>query len=151
MKSELSRHVFSSHKNATCYSLRIFHFVECMCLRNEQLSGSLLFSISQLNLKWPRVSNNNFKGSLPECLFHVKSITLMKLDNNQFTGSLLNSNTKLSKLILFRATSKKLTGAIYARIKHASQLKYLSLYINLTHGTIPEFVFNLTALEEGRL
>ena len=103
------------------------------------MSRLLLFGISQLNLNYSTISKNNFVGTLPEDLLHVKSIEHMNFGNNYFTGSLPNSDGKLLNLIRFNTYDNKLS-AIPNWIECAMKLEYLNLNSNLSHETIPAFV-----------
>ncbi|XP_051137612.1 receptor-like protein EIX1 [Andrographis paniculata] len=100
------------------------------------------------NLKSLELSENNFKGGLPNDLDKVKRLTSLDLSFSNISGQIPESLGNLSGLEKLIIPGNKLVGPIPSSFRKLKALRWLLLFSNQLSGQIPESLGNLSGLEE---
>ncbi|KAL3719817.1 hypothetical protein ACJRO7_004748 [Eucalyptus globulus] len=108
-----------------------------------------LDSINSTSLQVLDISDNNFRGILPESIGNLSSqINRMSIENNRLSGNIPSSIGNLQGLELLSMGNNKFTGNIPDTIANLIELKYFSADMNKLTGNIPSSIGNLTELME---
>ncbi|KAG2690017.1 hypothetical protein I3760_09G167900, partial [Carya illinoinensis] len=156
---DLSNNRFSGRISFLC-ELNTLMLLESLNLSNNTLSGELpdcwtyIRDLVVLNL-----TNNNFYGKILDSMGSLVSVQFLHLSNNELVGKILTSLKKCSELITIYLEANNLSGTIPPWIGdslpnlvilnllcHLSHIQILDLSMNKIEGTIPECIYNLTAM-----
>ncbi|KAJ8634912.1 hypothetical protein MRB53_009179 [Persea americana] len=129
-----------------------FKSLETLNLENNQLNESkhdlswlcMLTGLKSLNL------GKNQLNSIPPCIEHLSSLTVLRLRGNQFSTSLdIQGLCKLPKVeVLDLHSNQLLDGSIPPCLTNLTQLSYLDLSNNRFGGEVPlNILRNLISLE----
>ncbi|CAJ1968015.1 unnamed protein product [Sphenostylis stenocarpa] len=108
-------------------------------LYNSNLVGTLSCDIISklVNLKKLVLFNNNFNGSLPDCIGQLVNLTTLLLSSNHFHGVIPRSLEQLVSLEYLDLSRNSLNGTIPQNIGQLIKLDTLYLDNNNLHGNIP--------------
>ncbi|GLT26044.1 hypothetical protein SLA2020_011340 [Shorea laevis] len=84
------------------------------------------------------LSNNMFKGEIPDVIGKLSSLKRLNLSHNNFTGHILPSLGNLTNLEWLDLSSNELTGKIPDELVSLTQLSVLNLSNNHLVGHIPQ-------------
>lgn len=115
-------------------------------LSDQRLSGIISTSIGKLtSLVSLRLSNNNFRGSIPTVL-NFPSLSELYLNHNQLSGTIPASITKLKNLAFLSLNNNDLKGYIPGLIGDLKNLRLLALQGNKLRGDLPSSIVKLPNL-----
>ncbi|EOY04306.1 Receptor like protein 6, putative [Theobroma cacao] len=116
---------------------------------NNSLSGEISPMLCNLSfLMALDLSNNNFTGILPRCLFSQSdSLKVVSLRNNQFTGAIPSTYMKSCGLRMMDLSQNQLQGRIPRSLAHCTKLEVLILGNNLINDTFPTWLGTLPKLK----
>ncbi|XVF83115.1 hypothetical protein PTKIN_Ptkin16aG0107100 [Pterospermum kingtungense] len=101
------------------------------------------------SLEYVDVGDNNFGGTLPECISNLSTaITVFTVEDNSAVGRIPAGFKNLINLEVLLLGENKLSGSIPSVIGRLQKLQLLSVQINSISGTIPASLGNLKLLME---
>ncbi|KAI3448352.1 hypothetical protein Pfo_005017 [Paulownia fortunei] len=119
-------------------------------LQNNMLSGSLSENSNswsnQTKLGQMNLSNNQLSGSLPFSLSNFSSLQILLLSGNKFSGPIPPSIGELHQAVKLDLSGNSLTGKIPHEIGNCVHLNYLDLSQNNLSGSIPQEISNIRIL-----
>ncbi|KAG6714471.1 hypothetical protein I3842_05G204400 [Carya illinoinensis] len=168
---DLSNNRFSGPISFLC-ELNTPMLLESLNLSNNTLSGELPDCWTYIpNLVVLNLANNNFYGKIPDSIGSLVLVQLLHLSNNEFVGKIPTSLQKCSKLItidlgannlsemvppwigdsfpnlvILNLRSNQLFGSLPLNLCRLQHIQILDLSLNKIKGTIPECIYNLTAI-----
>ncbi|XP_020999242.1 receptor-like protein EIX2 [Arachis duranensis] len=86
------------------------------------------------------LSNNQLKGSLPDCWKSLSSLLFLDLSNNNLTGKIPPSLGSLVKLEALVLRSNGFIGKLPSSLKNCTSLLLLDVSENLLSGPIPSWI-----------
>ncbi|XLS59817.1 hypothetical protein HN51_009572 [Arachis hypogaea] len=86
------------------------------------------------------LSNNQLKGSLPDCWKSVSSLLFLDLSNNNLTGKIPPSMGSLVKLEALVLRSNGFIGKLPSSLKNCTSLLLLDVSENFLSGPIPSWI-----------
>ena len=113
-----------------------------LIMTDSKLVGSLPCGIitKLVDLKILVLSNNNFTGSLPDCIGELVSLNILVLSSNHFDGVIPRSLVQLVSLTDLDLSRNSLNGTIPQNIGQLQNLSTLYLSENKLYGNIPVLV-----------
>ncbi|KAH9698797.1 protein kinase domain-containing protein [Citrus sinensis] len=116
---------------------------------NNSLTGSFPDDMCEglPRLKGLYVSYNQFKGPIPNNLWHCKELSRVSLSFNQFTGRIPRDLGNSTKLKLLYLSFNNLIGEIPQEIGSLRNLEILRIDQNNLVGFIPDTIFNMSTLK----
>ncbi|KAK9175205.1 hypothetical protein WN944_027211 [Citrus x changshan-huyou] len=116
---------------------------------NNSLTGSFPDDMCEglPRLKGLYVSYNQFKGPIPNNLWHCKELSRVSLSFNQFTGRIPRDLGNSTKLELLYLSFNNLIGEIPQEIGSLRNLEILRIDQNNLVGFIPDTIFNMSTLK----
>ncbi|KAF2301196.1 hypothetical protein GH714_020769 [Hevea brasiliensis] len=105
-------------------------------------SGCIQSSLRKMDL-----SDNNFRGSLPDMLRQFKHLEYLDLSHNCFLGPIPESIGRISSLKGLFLNYNCLNGSIPASLGQLSKLEILEISNNFLNGSIPESLGQLSNLD----
>lgn len=117
-------------------------------LSGNHYNGSIPYQLQySSNLVELMLSNNSIKGTIPAFLGNLTHLQYVQLDHNELTGSIPTTVSALRNLIQLTLDHNNLHGTLdnVFTVQHSS-LAIVSVGQNTLSGTLPDIIFNLTAL-----
>ncbi|CAN0858026.1 LRR receptor-like serine/threonine-protein kinase FLS2 [Linum grandiflorum] len=95
------------------------------------------------------LTNNNFRGPIPETIVNLRQLTKFLISENLFTGQIPEGITKLKKLEEIDISHNHLSGDIPAKITSLRSLNRLIISDNAITGRLPDLsgLWQLSALD----
>ncbi|CAI0554476.1 unnamed protein product [Linum tenue] len=84
------------------------------------------------------LSNNDFRGSIPEAIGELESLKHLNLSHNSLSGPIPSSLVNLTELEALDLSFNQLTGVIPPQLASLTSLEKLNLSQNLLRGPIPQ-------------
>nr|KYP73566.1 LRR receptor-like serine/threonine-protein kinase GSO1 [Cajanus cajan] len=100
-----------------------------------------------VNLKSLVLSNNNFTGSLPDCIGQLLNLSTLSLSSNHFHGAIPRSLEQLVSLNYLDLSGNSFNGTLPQNIGLLKNLITLYLSENILHGNIPHSFGQLLNLQ----
>ncbi|RCV10053.1 hypothetical protein SETIT_2G080800v2, partial [Setaria italica] len=91
-------------------------------------------------------SNKGIRGSIPDEIGNMPSLSYLVLFNNSITGTIPSSLGNLSRLIELSLSLNYLEGSIPSSIGNNPYLTFLQLSVNNISGLLPPSLYNLSSL-----
>nr|XP_034580709.1 receptor kinase-like protein Xa21 [Setaria viridis] len=91
-------------------------------------------------------SNKGTRGSIPDEIGNMPSLSYLVLFNNSITGTIPSSLGNLSRLIELSLSLNYLEGSIPSSIGNNPYLTFLQLSVNNISGLLPPSLYNLSSL-----
>ncbi|KAL2477579.1 Leucine-rich repeat receptor-like serine/threonine-protein kinase BAM1 [Forsythia ovata] len=118
-----------------------------MNLSNNQLSGSLPFSLSNLSsLQILLLSGNNFSGPIPPSIGELHQALKLDLSRNSLAGKIPPEIGNCVHLTYLDLSQNSLSGSIPPEICNNRILNYLNLSRNHLNDTIPNSIGSMKSL-----
>uniref|UniRef100_A0A0D9XTD0 Receptor kinase-like protein Xa21 n=1 Tax=Leersia perrieri TaxID=77586 RepID=A0A0D9XTD0_9ORYZ len=120
-----------------------------LLLGKNKFSGLIPVTLSNLTkLLELGLSTNNLSGPIPGGLFNIQTLSILfNVSHNNFEGSIPQEIGHLKNLVEFRAESNSLSGEIPSTLGECQLLRNLYLQNNLLTGRIPSALGQLKGLE----
>ncbi|KAJ4771708.1 Leucine-rich repeat protein kinase family protein [Rhynchospora pubera] len=109
-----------------------------------------LFS-ANMDLRHLLLDRNQLKGSIPNSIGLVQTLTVIRLDNNRLTGSVpsISNLTKLDFLDL--SNNQFYPSEVPAWLSNLQKLRTLIIEFGQLYGQVPQDLFSFPELQEVRL
>ncbi|XP_055961464.1 probable LRR receptor-like serine/threonine-protein kinase At3g47570 [Mercurialis annua] len=129
-----------------CSSLQV------VAVTTNHLSGSLPESISNLSVNmWALVlSENQFRGSIPDGIENLYNLRFLQLERNRLTGPIGINFHKFQQIEVLALHANNFIGIIPSEIGNLTSLSRLTMGFNDLNGSIPPSLgkcFNLIELD----
>lgn len=124
--------------------------VASISLPDNQMEGILMDSDMWQYLSYLKVlylMKNFLKSSIPQKLYHLKSLEELNLSWNEMEGDVPEALYSLTDLKLIRLDSNRFCGEISPLLRQLTKLKHINLSRNNFTGEVPKVGHFLPALQ----
>ena len=118
---------------------RFFFKAVHLDLSNNMFSKQVhsLCTITNGNLNFLDLSNNQLSRKLPDYWFHFEGLKILNLANNQFHGKIPSSVGSLLGIETLDLSNNSFSGELPPSLKNCTKLKFINLQDNNLSGEIP--------------
>ena len=118
---------------------RFLFIAEHLDLSKNMFSKQVRFlcTVTNGNLNFLDLSNNQLSGELPDCWMHFEGLKILNLANNQFHGKIPSSVGSLHGIETLDISNNSFSGELPLSLKNCTKLRFISLQDNNLSGEMP--------------
>lgn len=129
------------------YTANLSTQLSFLIMSNNQIRGSIPENIGNLaSLSMLRLENNILVGNIPSNIGLLQNLQILSLSQNRLDGFLQPSVGNLTQLTDLLLSQNNFHGSIPLNLKYCISLKHLDLSGNKLSGTIPKEVIGISSL-----
>nr|XP_017227679.1 PREDICTED: probable LRR receptor-like serine/threonine-protein kinase At3g47570 [Daucus carota subsp. sativus] len=106
-------------------------------IQDNLLQGSIPTPLFNITLEELYLSNNHFRGAIPDEIVFMSNCIVLNLSRNLFSGPLPSNIGSLKQLVTLDLSDNKLSGEVPATLDGCLMLEELYMAGNLFQGRIP--------------
>ncbi|XP_058740633.1 receptor-like protein EIX1 [Vicia villosa] len=110
------------------------------------LDSFLCSKSEQGRFKMLDLSNNEFRGELPNCWYNITDLRFVDLSNNMLSGKIPISMGSLPYLEALILRNNSLSGQVTSSLKNCTNLGFLDLGENMFDGPLPSWIGDSSSL-----
>ncbi|EYU40635.1 hypothetical protein MIMGU_mgv1a026366mg [Erythranthe guttata] len=128
--------------------IKNMHMLQGLSLDYNKMSGSVFPEVlcDLDSLVYLYLNQNNFSGTIPDCLGNVTSLRNLYLDSNMLTSTIPSSVWRLADLLKLNLSSNLLSGFIPPEIGNLVTATVIDMSVNRFSESIPSAIGKLTSV-----
>ncbi|GJZ10061.1 receptor-like protein EIX2 [Tanacetum coccineum] len=122
--------------------LNVSTTLETLDLSGNKFSGGITFLCQIVDgfLTFLDLSDNSFRGHIPDCLWHFKRLKVLNLGHNNLFGRLPASIESLNQLEVLYLYNNEFSGELPSSLKNCTSINFLNLGANKFSGNVPVWI-----------